>query len=1073
MKRFQLLLALTAMIFAGKPGIYAQVTTATLAGIVVDDKGTPLDGATVVATHQPSGAQYGTTTREDGRFTLPNLRVGGPYVIEANYLGYEPGKAEGIFLTLSQKLNIDIELKSGALELEEVLVKANIDPTMNGDRTGAATNITSDQLRRLPTISRSAADYYRLAPFSDGNSFGGRNDQFNNFSLDGSIFNNPFGLDAATPGGQTDAQPVSLDAIEQISVAIAPYDVTQAGFTGASIDAVTKSGTNELHGTVFGFFRNQDMTGSTINSTDIIVPELRQFQIGFSLGGPIIKNKLFFFANAEIDRRQDQGSNFIAAAPGRTGENVSRVETQDLEQVSNLLSSRFGYETGDYEDYIHLTDSEKGIFKLDWAISPQHSLTATYNFLNASKEKPAHPSALGRRGPDATTLQFFNSGYQINNIIHSGKIELKSLFGNWAANKLQVGYTAFRDSRDPFSSPFPVLNINRDGIRYIVAGHEPFSITNRLDQNVYQISNNFNLYLGKHTLTLGAALERFDFDNSFNLGVYEPFGVNYPGGTFGPGFASVQDFVDFVNAGNMDPVVDYARATFEGRKTPGPIPGYDGTGWNLAETNVGQGALYAQDEILIGDNFKLTLGLRMDMPLYFDTDKKIQENIDRKGGVYDPVNNPFASYDPSIEWYDTDGNPVKFDHTQLPDQKPLFSPRLGINWDVLGDRSLQLRGGSGLFSGRFPFVWIGNQVANPDWFFYTMTAPDFQFPQVWRSNLGIDKRFGSGWVASGDLIYTQDINGMMVRNYGLKPPSGRLGSVDSRPIYRPEDRVTYFGGPINGYVFTNTEEGVALNATLQIQKTFRNGLYASLAYNFLDAKDASSIEAEISGDAYDRNPAINHVNIPRETPSLYGNRHRIVGSANKRFEYGGGTWATTVAVFFEYAQGGRFTYTYSGDINNDGSGLNDLIYIPTETDLAQMLFSGTGEEQTAQREALRAFIGQDDYLNSKRGSYAEKYDILSPWYSRWDMRVLQDLNLKAGQRTHTIQLSLDMLNVGNFISSKWGVRQFPTNTQPIGVTVDANSIPTYSFDPSLKSTFTDDFSLLSRWQLQAGLRYIF
>ncbi|MCO6493977.1 MAG: carboxypeptidase regulatory-like domain-containing protein [Phaeodactylibacter sp.] len=1081
MKHLQLLLVFIAILPASITSLHAQVTTATLTGLIVDDEGNPLDAATVVAIHLPSGTQYGTTTREDGRFTLPNLRVGGPYTVEANYLGYDPGKVEGIFLSLAQKLTVDLDLKSSALELEEVVVQANADPLLNSDRTGAATNITSDQLRRLPTISRSAADYYRLTPSSDGNSFAGRNDQFNNFSLNGSIFNNPFGLDAATPGGQTDAQPISLDAIDQITVSVAPYDVTQAGFTGASIDAVTKSGTNDFSGTVFGFYRNQDMTGSKVSGTDIVVPELRQFQAGFSLGGPIIRNKLFFFVNAEVERREDQGSNFVAARPGIGGENVSRVEAQDLELVSNTLRDAFGYETGPYEGYIHNTDNEKGIVKLDWVINNQHSLTATYNFLNASKEKPAHPSALGRRGPDATTLQFFNSGYQINNVIHSGIVELRSIFGNWGANKLQAGYTAFRDSRDPLSAPFPVLNINRDGIRYIVAGHEPFSIHNRLDQDVYQVTNNFNLYLGNHTLTIGSSLERFNFDNSFNLGVYEPFGVPYDGGTFGPGFASVQDFVSFVNAGGMNPVVDHARNLFETNNmqvTEG-VPGYEGTGWALAETNVGQWGVYLQDEILVGNDFKLTLGLRMDMPLYFDTDKKIQENINRKGGVYDAVDNPGAGYNPAITWYDTDGNPVMFDHTQLPDNTPLFSPRLGFNWDVLGNRSLQLRGGSGLFSGRFPFVWIGNQVANPDWFFYTMTSPDFQFPQVWRSNLGIDKRFGNSWIISGDLIYTQDINGMMVRNYGLRPPTDRLGSVDDRPVYDNAQKAMHevapgFFIPVNGYVFTNTDVGYSLNATVQIQKTFRNGYYASLAYNYLDAKDASSIEAEISGDAYDRNPAINHVNIPRETPSLYGNRHRFVGSANKRFEYGGGTWATTVALFFEYARGGRFTYTYSGDINNDGSGLNDLIYIPTESDLQQMQFSGaTQAEQDAQRNALAAFIAQDDYLSSNRGAYAEKYDILSPWYSRWDLRVLQDLNLKVGQRTHTVQLSLDMLNVGNFISSDWGVRQLPTNTQPIGVTVDDSKIPTYSFDPTLVSTFTDDFSLLSRWQLQAGLRYIF
>jgi hypothetical protein len=330
------------------------------------------------------------------------------------------------------------------------LITANQDPILNGERTGAATNISSDQLRNLPTIARSAADFTRLNPMSaEGGSFAGRNDQFNNYSIDGTIFNNPFGLDAATPGGQTDAQPISLDAIEQIDVQIAPYDVTQAGFTGASINAVTKSGTNELHGTVFGFFRNKDMIGGKVADVEVNRGDLKQLQTGFSLGGPIIKNKLFFFANLEIERRSDLGSYFLANR-GTDGANISRVLASDLELVSGLLESRYGYATGDYESYIHRTNNQKGILKLDWNISDKHKLTATYNFLDAFKEKPAHPSAIGRRGPDFFTLQFANSGYRINNKIQSGIIELKSLFSNTLSNKLQVGYTSFKDSRDPF-----------------------------------------------------------------------------------------------------------------------------------------------------------------------------------------------------------------------------------------------------------------------------------------------------------------------------------------------------------------------------------------------------------------------------------------------------------------------------------------------------------------------------------------------------------------------------------------------------------------------------------------------
>ncbi|MDX2245678.1 MAG: TonB-dependent receptor [Bacteroidia bacterium] len=1050
MKNLILPILLTLLFGAGTLTLHSQVTTATLVGSVRSADGEGLTGASVVAVHTPTGTRYGVTSQDNGRFTLANLRVGGPYIVEATYIGYRKQTYEGVFLNLAQKLELSFELAAEAVSTDEVVITADPNGIIDDKRTGASTNISNNQLRVLPTISRSAADYTRLNPASDGNSFAGRNDQFNNFSLDGSIFNNPFGLDAATPGGQTDAQPVSLDAIEQIQVSIAPYDVTQSGFTGAAVNAVTKSGTNEFSGTVFGFFRNQSMTGAKVGGDEINVADLNQFQTGFSLGGPIIKNKLFFFANLEIERRADQGSNFIAAGAGRQGENVSRVEAADLEAVSAALAS-LGYETGPYEDYTHQTNNEKGILKLDWNLSENHTLSATYNFLNAFKEKPAHPSALGRRGPDATTLQFFNSGYRINNIIHSGLVEVKSIFGNRSSNKFRVGYTAFRDSRDPMSAPFPVLNINRDGIRYIVAGHEPFSVHNRLDQDVFQLTNNFNIYAGAHTLTIGTSFERFDFNNSFNLGVYEPFGVNYPGGTFGPGFESVEAFLAYAQTADMQTVIDHAENLFAAN---GGDEGVEGEGWALAETNVGQWAFYVQDEWDINDNFKLTLGIRSDLPLYFNTPEKAQENIDRN-----------CCYDPSITYYDEEGAAVTFDHTVLPEQRPLISPRLGFNYDLTGNGSSQLRGGTGLFTGRFPFVWVGNQVANPNSYFYTVTRPDFRFPQVWRTNLGLDQQFAGGWLATFDLIYTRDINGMMVRNYGLKPPTATLQtSFDDRPIYGANDRAAN-----NAYVFTNTDIGYTFNASVQIQRTWENGFFTSLGYNFLDAKDASSIEAEISSDAYDRNPAFGNVNEAILGPSLYGNRHRIVGAAYKKFEYGNNL-ATTVSLFFQYAQGGRFSYTYSGDINADASGLNDLIYIPTQAEIGQMNFAGSSAEQ--QRAALEAFISQDEYLSANRGEYAEKYAILSPWYNNWDLRVLQDIGFNAGKKVHKIQISLDVLNIGNLVNSNWGVRQIPVNTQPIGVSV-AGGVPTYSFDTALDQSFTNDFSLLSRWQAQLGLRYIF
>jgi hypothetical protein len=1030
------------LLLAGLPVVHAQVTTANLKGVVTDESGEPLIGANVVAVHTPSGAQYGISTREDGRFTLPNLRVGGPYTVTASSVGYAEVNEEGLFLNLGQTATVNFKLSSG-VELEEIVVRAD-DPNVSKDRTGAATFVGSDDLKRLPTISRSAADYTRLTPASDGNSFGGRNDQFNNFSLDGSIFNNPFGLDAATPGGQTNAQPISLDAIDQIQVNLAPYDVTQAGFTGASVNAVTKSGTNDFSGTVFGFYRNQDMTGSKVEGEEIFVPDLSQLQTGFSVGGPIVRNKLFFFVNAEIERREDLGSNFRAARPDLSGEQVSRVEASDLDAISNALFERYGYETGPYEGFLFEQNNLKGIFKLDWNIAKNQTLTATYNFLDASKEKPAHPFALGRRGPDATTLQFRNSGYQINNVIHSGIVEHRIL-GEKVANKLQLGYTAFRDSRDPLSTPFPSIIVQEDGINYIVAGHEPFSINNNLDQNVLQITNNFNVYLNKHTITVGASLERFEFDNSFNLGFYDGAFGGIPGAGMG-----VQAFLDSLDAGALDASVAAADETFKALNGEGE--GYDNTGWSLAETNVGQFAVYLQDEIALTDRFNLTLGLRVDMPLYFDTPEKAQENIDRN-----------CCHVEGVPYYDENGNEIIFDHTEFPAEDPLFSPRLGFNYDINGDQSTILRGGTGLFTGRFPFVWVGNQVANPNIFFYTVTRPDFKFPQVWRSNLGFDHRMDNGWSFATDIIYTEDVNAMMVRNYGLQAPTGSLSGPDYRSVYDTTN-VSNFA-----YVFTNTDVGYSFNATFQIRKAWENGWFASLGYNFLDAKDASSIEAEISSDAYERNPAFGNVNIARETPSLYGNRHRFVGTISRKFEYGG-NWSTSVAAFFQYVQGGRFTYTYSGDINNDGSGLNDLIYIPTSGELGQMQFEGDEAAQRAQRVALNNFIEQDDYLRTRRGGYAEKYDILSPWYSNWDVRLLQDYTLA---NNNVVQFSVDVLNIGNMLNSDWGVRQMPTNTQPIGVRIADDGTPVYNFDTDLTSTFNNDFSLLSRWQLQLGLRYIF
>lgn len=1010
---------------------FGQVTTSNIKGLVLDENSQPLPGANVLAIHGPTGTKYGAAANFDGRYNLLNLRVGGPYTITISYLGYKEQSFTEVFLTLGNTLNLDVQMVPDSQQLDAIVVTGNSGTgTFGSDRTGAETSVGRRELTRLPTISRSAADFTRLEPTASGNSFGGRNDQFNNFSLDGAIFNNPFGLDAATPGGQTDAQPISLDAIEQIQVSTAPYDVTQSGFTGATVNAVTKSGTNEFHGTVYGFTRNEKMTGKKIKGDEVTRPKLEQQQYGVSIGGPVVKNKLFFFANFEKDERSDLGTNGWVPNTGSGAINESRVLESDLIAVRDALLA-VGYDPGAYEGFTHQAESTKGIFKLDWNINDNNRLAVIYNFLNASKEKPAHPTAIGFRGPNASTLQFENSGYEINNELKSIQIELNSTLSENTSNKFQFGYTHFNDYRNPFSTPAPSINIYKDGSPYIIVGHEPFSVNNRLDQKVLQFSNNLNFFKGDHTYTIGFSLEKFQFDNSFNLTSY---GFDL--------FGSV-DINDF-DANDYIGTIAAAQATFEANNA--------NDSWALAETNVGQLSFYAQDEWNISEKFKLTYGVRFDKPLFFDSAQKAQEVIDRGFVVSDiPYVNPNT------------GETVLIDNTNMPTNDWLISPRLGFNYDVNGDDTFQLRGGSGLFTGRFPFVWLGNQIANPDVFFLQAVDPDYKFPQVWRTNIGADKRFENGLILTADVSYTKDINGPHVQNWGQLDPSGTLNGVDNRPIYSASDLIN------NAYVFTNSDKGRIWNASLKAQKTFENGLYTMLAYSYLNAKDVNSIEAEITSDAYAGNAIVGDVNADVLSYSKYGNTHRFIGVASKKWDYGGDKWSTTISTFFEYAQGGRFNYVYGGDINGDGSSINDLIYIPTSSEINQMTFSGAG-----QGAALDAFISQDDYLSDRRGQYAERYGALAPWRSRVDLKFLQDYNFNVGNgKKNTIQFSIDILNFGNLLSSEWGLVQQPNNIQPIGVTVDGSGNPTYTFNPDQTKTFGYDSSLASRWQMQFGLRYIF
>ncbi|HAG16540.1 MAG TPA: TonB-dependent receptor [Bacteroidales bacterium] len=1048
----RILLLILAFFVVAMPQVFSQgVTTSSISGKVVDIKGEAVPMANVVAIHTPSGTQYGTSSMDDGGFQIRNMRIGGPYKVVVSFIGFVNAEETDIYLQLNKTSNVSIVMQPNATELAEVEILAKGEGAMSAEQTGAMTNIDSKQIQGLPSIARSSKDLTRLTPQSDGNSFGGRNNLYNNFSLDGSIFNNSFGLDYATPGGQADAQPVSLDAIDQIQVSLAPFDVREGGFTGAGVNAVTKSGTNDLKATVYTFLRNEKMIGDKISGVDVPNLDFSTSQTGVSVGGPIIKDKLFFFINAEAERRDQLAHGFVANDGTNTGANVTSVSEEDIIAVQQHLINEWGYDPGAYQGYNHQTYNNKFLIKLDYNIAKNHNLTLRYNMLDAWKDILPHPEAIIGRGPTSYRLPFENSSYTINNKIHSIVGELNSIFSSKLANKLLIGYTAFRDTRDPHSAPFPVIDIfDANGNLAITAGSEMFSTNNILDQDVFQFTDNLTYYKDKHTITAGVNLEIFKFNNSFNL-FYYPWHM----------FGSVADFLATTSAD-----IDFNQEVTDSQQKP----------YAMAEVDVAQLGLYLQDEFQVNDQLNLTYGLRIDVPIYLST-------IEESAATLEAAN--FTG------WVDENGNSVSIDPSVWPKARLMWSPRIGFNYDVKGDNSLRVRGGTGIFTGRIPFVWLGNQSSNrgmyPGYTFQiNSTSEDFHFPQVWKTNLAADWKLANGWFASFEGIYGKDINAVVHRNYNMLAPSENLsGTGDNRAIFAGFNEVNIYSSSADAIgfleagtiVMDNVSEGYQYSLTGKLQKAFDFGLRADVAYTYQESKDFTSIPAEIAADAFQRNPVVGDPNDPQLSWSRYGLKHRFISSWMYQKDYKNMT--SSFALIAEAGQGNRYSYTYAGDLNQDAILNNDLLYVPiSATDIHfGTVVNGVGvtaSDAAAQWTALNAFIDQDDYLSTRRGQYAERNGASLPWFSQLDFRFMQDFHFKVKGKKNTLQLSLDVMNIGNLINSNWGVRQYARTFNPVTFTgLDANNVPYFQFDTNLKESYIDNFSVDSKWQMQFGIRYIF
>ncbi|MCH7612378.1 MAG: TonB-dependent receptor [Candidatus Marinimicrobia bacterium] len=1067
---FSSLLILTSFIFSTLLG--QGVTTAELSGSVSDGEGAGLEGANVVATFEPSGITYGTTSRTGGVFNIPNMRVGGPYTVTISYIGYKTESESNVHLRLGTSVRLNFTLQLEAIEMVGVEVVGEQDDVMNSSRTGAATYIGSDLIAAMPSIKRSTRDLTRLDPRSDGNfSFGGRNWLYNNISLDGSYFNNAFGLDDPAPGGQTNAEPVSYDAIEQVQVSIAPFDVREGGFTGAGINTVTKSGTNDLHVSLYSYARNESFVGNSVGDAEVFEsPSLEFSQSGVSISGPIIPNKLFFFVNLENEHRNDPGTNYYA-------DKSSRVESSVMQAISDRMKDVYGYDTGPWENYTHNTDNVKILAKLDWNINDQHNLTLRYNKLEASRELPPHGFVLSYnntgRGPNAFTLPFKNSGYRINNNLSSYALELNSMFSDRIANRFFVSKNVFRDYREPFSVDFPTIEIGEDGVTYTTVGHEPFSIHNILDQDVLQVTNNLTYYMGKHAITAGFNYESFKFFNSFNIFRHGLFMLDASWAQFlgGTTFSTLDFFFESTHPDSAN------KADFDGMIGSGPYKG--------EQIDVSQISFYVQDEFAVNKNLNITAGIRVDIPKYDTT----------------PVENPFST---GLTLLDENDEPETVDQAKLAGDDPLFSPRVGFNWGN-DDRSLQVRGGIGIFTGRLPFVWIGNVISNPGQnpniigdgsngqttddgegrevyegtkstlqqsFDLNAMVDDFKWPQVRTINLAVDKQLPGNMLATLELVQSTDINAIYMRNADLVGSERTL--ADGRP---------YFGGaganelnydPFNEgngvYVIDNIDEGSSLTLTAQLRGRLGNGLNWSAAYTFLDAKNNLQ-STEIASVLFQSQPVQGDPNKPSLSPSQFGLKQRIIASATYRHQWSK-SMATSFGMVFEmgegnryiYSGGNRYSHVYSGDVNGDGFGGNDLIYIPeSESDIHLT--------NSSDWTALDAFIEQDPYLSENRGKIAERNGLLNPWFSNIDLRINNEFAV-AGRK---IEVSLDIMNLANLLNSSWGVRQIANVSATSPLTLDSwteDGEPVFSFNGATE-TFSDDFSEFSRWRMQLGLKISF
>lgn len=1077
-----------AFFFMIAAAMQAQVTTAGISGKVTDKEGAVI-GATVVATHEPSGTTYGTVTNVDGRFNLNGMRVGGPYKVEVSFIGYQTLVMKDIQLRLGETENITVEIQETSIALNEAIIEAPRIVSKNS----TITNITNDQLTKLPTINRSINDFTKLSPYSNGGSFAGRDSRYNNFTVDGASLNNNFGLSSGLPGGN--AQPISLDAIEEISVTVSPYDVKFSNFTGAAINIVTKGGTNKFKGSAYSFLRPKSFTGEKVG--DLIVPNARTRNAqtyGVTLGGAIIKNKLFFYLSGEIEKEEYPGITWSPSTDGKGDDKqkISRTTEQDLKSMSDFLKSNYSYDPGIYKDFPSFSSNNwKLMARLDWNINRNHKLMLRYNNVDSKNDQEVNSnSAPNPRGDSRIglySMAFSNSNYKFHNIVSTLTGELNSTINANLSNKLLLTYTHIQDAREELGNPFPFVDIY-DGTgerakQYMTFGTELFTTNNKVINNVTSIVNNLSYTLNNHFLMFGASFEKQFFRNSF---------LQYARGYYR--YASMDDFKN-----NKTPLAYALTYGYGGEDAPG------------AELNFGMGGLYAQDEWYVNDAFRLTYGLRLDMPFYFD---KMEQNSAIAGLTFD--------------------NGRKIDVSKFPSAKVLLSPRLGFRWDIYNDRRIVVNGGTGVFTGLLPFVWFTNQPTNagliqntvelieknipvglgfetdykkmiekyPNTFpskagntvpgVIAFVDPEFKLPQVWRSSLGAEIKMPYDFNLSLNALYSRDVYNVVQVNINEKAPTLKFEGADDRSYYAKAGK--YYDNRINNDIsyammLANAKEKgyqYSLNATLS--KRFNFGLNSMVSYTYSQAKDLSSNPGSRAQSAWSSNTAVGSLNNPGLSYSNFSIPHRIIANLSYELDLFNHS-KTILSLFYSGYNTGRISYTLSNDINGDGA-RSDLMFVPSSKD--ELVFADVVDNKTkqityskdAQATDFWNYVEGNTYLSSRKGKYAERFGGLAPWINRFDFKIAQNFYANMNNRKYGIEVSLDILNAGNLLNSAWGVyksmglRNYD-NVSLLSFNKIENNKPVYQVnakdaeDFKSKSTWNNSLSTSSTWGMMLGVKVTF